>query len=127
MTEVVEDEITECIFSPKFCWVSVSGDGFCGVCCSVIDNGLSSACGCLVSEEFSFSDMRGSARVVVNTVVAIELLLDTVTYFGSISIFLSVLELGSMSDALVSGGNGGFPVGVPRAVTVGAEEATIVT
>lgn len=80
-----------------------------------------------MSEEFSFSDMRGSEHVVVSMVVAMALLLDADTYFGSIRIFLSVLELGSMSDALVSGGKGGFPEGVPRTVTVGAEGLTMVT
>ena len=76
-------------------------------------NGLSSGYDCRVSEEFSFSDMRGSVRVDVIIVLGIELLLDAFTYFGSIRIFLRVLELGSMSDALVSGGKGGFPEGVP--------------
>lgn len=53
--------------------------------------------------------MRGSTNVVVRTMLGTEVLFEADTYFGSIRIFLKVLELGSMSDALVSGGKGGFP------------------
>jgi hypothetical protein len=96
-----------CTFSPQFCWDSVSGDGL--WCVNWGGNsGLSSRCPCLeliASEGFSFSDIRaGSDSTDVTMVVGMALLFDAVTYLGSISIFLKVLELGSMSDALVSGG-----------------------
>lgn len=93
--------------------------------------GLSSECNCLepiVSEGFSFSDIReGSDSADVTIVVGTELLFDAETYLGSIRIFLNVLELGSISDALVSGGFGGFVEGVPRVVDAGAEGVTTVT
>ena len=82
----------------------------------------------LVSEGFSFSDIReGSDSADVTIVVGIELLFEADTYFGSMRIFLKVLELGSISEALVSGGIGGFVEGVPRAVDAGAEGVTTVT
>lgn len=59
--------------------------------------------------------------------VGIALLFDAETYLGSIRIFLKVLELGSISDAFVSGGIGGFAEEVPSAVGAGTEGVTTVT
>lgn len=91
---------------------------------------LSLRCLCqavIVSDEFSFSDMRMSASVVVRTVVGMALLFDADTYLGSMRIFLRVLELGSISDALVSGGISGFADWLPSAVTAGVEGVTTET
>lgn len=93
--------------------------------------GLSSRCNCLeptVSDGFSFSDIReGSDSADVTKVVCIELLFDADTYLGSIRIFRKVLELGSISEAFVSGGIGGFDEGVPSVDDAGAEGVTTVT
>lgn len=93
--------------------------------------GLSSGYNCLVpalSEGFSFSDIReGSDNTEVTVVVGMELLFDAETYLGSIRIFLKVLELGSTSEALVSGGIEGFVDGVPSVIDAAGEEVTTVT
>lgn len=130
ITEVA-GEITVCwVFSPQFCWDSVSGKG---LWCMGWGGkgGLSSGCNCLEpieSEEFSFSDIREeSDSTDVTIVVGIELLFEADTYLGSIRIFLKVLELGSISEALVSGGIGGFVEGVPSVVDAGGEGVTTVT
>jgi hypothetical protein len=68
-----------------------------------------------------------SVSVVVKTVVGMALLFDADTYFGSMRIFLRVLELGSISDALVSGGMGGFADWFPSTVTACAEGVTTLT
>lgn len=58
--------------------------------------------------------------------VGMELLFEADTYLGSIRIFRKVLELGSISEALVSGGIGGFVEGVPSVVDAGGEGVTTV-
>lgn len=60
--------------------------------------------------------------MVVNCILGTALLFEADTYFGSIRIFRSVLELGSISEAFVSGGMGGFAGGPP---TPGEDSATL--